>query len=109
MYINIRKNNQEKVNVDVPCKIFGFIAIDNVPHALVHPCEFKSVDYSVITKKWKLCYTTTDHNLPKPTYEIVACDTLLGHCLIIPDTVPGQCIQVIEVEKWPGLFSDAFN
>jgi len=104
-----RNNNHEQVIVDVPCKIFGFIAIDNVTHALIHPCDFKSVDYSVITKKWKLCYTTTDQNQNEPSYEIVACDTLSGHCFLFPDTVPGQCIQVIEVEKWPGLFSNAFN
>ena len=94
--------------VDIPCKIYGFIAIENVPHAIVHPCNFKSVDYLVITKKWKLCYSSTK-NVRQDAYEVVACDTLSGHCFMFPDTVPEQCIKVIDVEHWPAQFTEAVN
>lgn len=102
-----------------PCKIIGFFyrvessipEVDDEFYTVVWPCKYDILESSIVfSVKWKLDFTRG----PKghvPNLHLINCDSIVRHCLIIPENIDGELNMENNTvyEIWPTeLWADQF-
>ena len=83
----------------------GFL--ENCIFALTWPCQYKHKKTSVFSTRWELATTTTEPKLPM--YELITCDSIIRHCLMIPKSIENwqTCTEYEEIwttDHWGDQF-----
>jgi hypothetical protein len=96
-----------------PCKIVGlFFEIEDQfgkteAYAVVWPCDYKFSKFSVFTTSWKLNFK--DRQNKKPDYYLINCNSIVRHCLMIPEKIYDEKNSIFYTEVWPReLWGDEF-
>jgi len=76
-------------------------------YTIVWPCQYEYNISSVFTTEWKLHFK--DWKKTIPAYEVVHCDTIVRHCLMIPEYLYNENESKVFQEIWPDeLWGDLF-
>jgi hypothetical protein len=76
-------------------------------YSVVWPCKYDYKNWSVFTTQWKLNYIDWRETIP--AYEVINCDTMVRHCLLIPESLLDEHNSKTFQEVWPKeLWGDQF-
>lgn len=111
--ISYQDEVDEKKYCYTPCKIVGlFFEIEDQfgkteAYAVVWPCDYKFSKFSVFTTTWKLNFK--DKQNKKPDYYLINCNSIVRHCLMIPEKIYDEKNSIFYTEVWPReLWGDEF-
>ena len=83
-----------------PCKIVGYFyqgSTNTESYAVVWPCQYKFKKSSVFSTRWELSVSWQK----KPLLQVVECDSIVRHCLMIPELLRDEAGSIYYHEIWP--------